>query len=185
MKMKMGGEDGSKPPSNPPPKPVPGKPFPLPNPKPGNPEPGKPIPPQDPPSDPKPNKPNEAQGVKDMKDYTVGVYSKDAIIMRVPKDQIKIVGLKKDEPFKRQTLCSVNDSMVGVVTDFLEDENVYLVDMDDRKIFTYQEVDTAGKPEKLGCQLYLKDDAITTAKTNLPLGYFLGMKGDTILFKLL
>lgn len=120
-----------------------------------------------------------------MKDYSVGVYSKDAIIMRVPKDQVKIVGLKKDEPLKVQSLCIVNDALVGVATDFLEDENVYVVDVDDRKIFTYQEVDTAGKPEKLGCQLYLKDDAITTAKTNLPLGYFLGMKGDAVLFKLI
>jgi len=147
-----------------------------------------PSPPSHPPmSDPRPNKPNEAEdkGVINMKDYTVGVYSISAITMRVPKDQIKIVGLKKDEPLKHPTLCIINDTIAGVVTEFLQEEDVYLVDVDNRKLFTYKEVDSAGKPEKVGCLLYLKDDAITTAKQGVLLGNFFGMKGDTVLFKLL
>ena len=120
------------------------------------------------------------------KDLTVGVYSRDAVVMRVPKDQIKIAGLKKDDAFpNKPRLCIINEEMVGVVSEYLEDESVFIVDVDERKIFAYNVVDTTNKPVKVGCHLYLKDDTITTEKANnTPLGYFMGMKGDTVLFKL-
>ncbi len=121
-----------------------------------------------------------------MEDLTVGVYAKDAIFLRVPKTQIKIVGEGPTQKAKLPALCLVNDSLLGVATEWVEDEGVYIVDWDDRKIFTYNNVDAGHKPEKVGCQLYLKNDEITTEKgSNKPLGYFLGMKGDTVLFKLL
>jgi len=120
------------------------------------------------------------------KDLKVGVYSKDAIFMRVPKDQIKIVGLNAGEKLKHPSLCLINNELVGVAMDYYEDEGCYLVDWDDRKIFAYNEVDSSHKPDKVGCQLYLKDDVITTEKgSNKPLGYFLGMKGNSVLFKLI
>ena len=121
-----------------------------------------------------------------IEDLTVKVYSKDAIVMRVPKAQVKVPGLKANETLKAPSLCIVNDSLVAVATEWLEDEGVYLIDWDDRKIFAYNKVDASNNPEKVGTPIYLKDNAITAEKgTNLLLGYFLGMKGDAVLFKLI
>ena len=121
-----------------------------------------------------------------MKNYTLGIYAKNSTTMRVPKDQLKILGAEKDKAIELPALAILPSKAVCVVMDWLEDENVFLVDCDKRKIFTYNLVDQAHKPEKVGDILYINPTTfeVTTEKKEIMLGPFVGIKGDSVLFHL-
>ena len=124
-----------------------------------------------------------------MKKYTLGIYAKDNTTMRASKDQLRIFGATTPEENKAielPALAILPNKTVGVVIDWLEDENVFLVDFDTRKTFTYNLIDQAHKPERLGDLLYLDPATLefTTEKKEVVVGIFTGMKGDVILFHL-
>ena len=123
-----------------------------------------------------------------MKNYTLGIYSKDNTTLRVPKDELKILGAEENKAIEFPALAVTSTDSptkeVGVVIDWLEDENVFLVDFDKRKIFAYDLIDQAHKPEKIGVTLYINPATFeaTTEKKAIMLGVFAGMKGDSVLF---
>ena len=116
------------------------------------------------------------------KNGKANIYAKNANILRVPKDQLIFT---KEESLP--AICFLKGGgIAGIATEYFEDEKSYLVDIDNKKIFTYTFFDEAKLPQEVGEAVYITEDGkITKEKgTNRKVGMFIEVKGDAVLFKL-
>lgn len=180
-------EPPNDPPAKPAPNPKPDNPIPaVPSPHPIEPEPEKrrPVDPINPILNKSEQDKNNLQNNKElnMQKSVVSLYSSGTVMMRIPKAQVKF-------PFESElpAICLFNnEKQAGIATEFVKDEDKYLVSYDKTKMYTYTFFDDGDVPDEMGAELYITADGkLTKTKgNNKKIGIFLGKKYNAILFKL-
>jgi len=119
---------------------------------------------------------------------SVFVYKNDAMI-RVPKDQVHFA--KENITAKElPCICGVGKKehpLICVAMEYFEDEGEYLIDFSPNKIFYTTLFSEADLPSEIGepVSLDLKGQIVKAKAGNGVVGFYLGKKGNAVLFRLL
>lgn len=122
---------------------------------------------------------------------SVFVYKNDAMI-RVPKEQVQFTIDKENITAKDlPCICSVGNnqhSLICVAMEYFEDEEEYLVDFSPNKIFSTTLFIEEHLPSEIGAPVALtaKGEVVKAgAGAGITFGFYLGKKGNAVLFRLL
>lgn len=120
---------------------------------------------------------------------SVFVYKNDAMI-RVPKDQVHFA--KENITAKElPCICGVGNNqhpLICVAMEYFEDEGEYLIDFSPNKIFSTTCFNEEHLPSEIGglVALTAKGEVVKAgAGAGATMGFYLGKKGNAVLFRLL
>ncbi len=122
----------------------------------------------------------------------LSVYKKNIEVIRIPMDQVLLlaedVDLQKVKEGKGFPLlcCFADDKKVGVATEFIKDEGIFLVDISLSKIFSCKSFKREELPNKIGMPIYVTSKGVLTGKkeSNFEVGLYKGLENGVVLFML-
>lgn len=115
-----------------------------------------------------------------MAKRNLSVYKETSDMIKVRKADCQLQGGES-----LPSLCVFGDC-VGIATEHIKDEEVYIVNISNRKIFSSTLFEETELPTKTGKLIYVKNDGKLTGKKDgaTLVGIYLGMEGGAVLFKL-